>query len=155
MHDAFTPLARWLQPPAAVDEKPPRTIVENANEEEEAFAFDDVDDALSEARRFRAALADAIDCAAGDLLVTIASAVLGRELLLAPVDVRRIVESAIEDDAREVVRVRVHPSDRPACDGAPYAVCVDDTLRPGDAVLEMSHGTIDARLGTRLARVLA
>lgn len=154
MHDAFTPLAQWLRPPSAVDEKPTQTIAENEREEEEAFAFDDVDDALTEARRFRAALADAVDCATGDLLATIASAVLGRELLLAPVDVRRIVESAIEDDAREVVRVRVHPSDRPACDGFAYAVCVDDTLRPGDAVIEMSHGTIDARLGTRLARVL-
>lgn len=151
MLDDFTPLAQWLRPQPVIEEQPMTTLVED---EEEPVVLDDVDDACAQARRFRASLADAVDCAVDDVLATIASAVLGRELLLAPADVRRIVTNAIDGEVREVLRVRVHPNDRSACHGLPYDVRIDDTLRPGDAVIEVTHGTIDARLGTRLSRVL-
>ncbi len=109
---------------------------------------------LSEVRLFRSALADALDEHAATLIRRLAADVLGRELQLAPVDVaylaRRLVAERLAD---EPIRLRVAPADAGfACD---VPVVADACLNPGDAVLECRSGAIDARLGVRLADVLA
>jgi len=50
------------------------------------------------------------------------------------------------------VRVRVAPCDVAAIRGV--AVVADRELMPGDAVVELAGGALDARLGVRLAFVL-
>jgi flagellar biosynthesis/type III secretory pathway protein FliH len=158
MPDAFVLMREWLQPvqPAQPEQLPqpdpvPAAIDGARCEEDE---IDDVDRAIEEARRFRAALADALSYHANDLVTDIASEIVARELRCAPCDVARIVERAIERYAIEPVRVRVNPADAAIVAGRWVTVC-DEELRRGDAVIETSAGTIDATLGARLQRVLA
>ncbi|HTW83742.1 MAG TPA: hypothetical protein VMD91_06735 [Candidatus Sulfotelmatobacter sp.] len=102
-------------------------------------------------RLFRARLADAFDAAATRMLRELATDVLARELRLAPCDLAAIV--ARHRSSAPVVRVRVAPDDARIDLGLP--VTVDPALRAGDAIVELAGGTIDARLGVRLAALLA
>jgi hypothetical protein len=115
----------------------------------------DAAEAAADVRRFRAALADALDAQLSDLLGDIACDVLARELLLAPADVAQIVATALERFSAETpLRVRAHPADLPVLANAGVVALADASLRRGDAIVELQHGTIDARLGMRLAAVL-
>ena len=119
--------------------------------DESACAASDLRDALRAARLFRARLADALDEARATLLRGIAIAVVGRELALAPCVLDRIVADAAS--RAPVVRVRVAPCDTTGIDLA-LPVVGDASLAPGDVVIELEGGAIDARLGVRLLQVL-
>lgn len=111
-------------------------------------------DLLREMRLFRARIIEATEAAVETLVADIAADVLARELLLAPADVETIVDRALHRFlADEPLRVRVHAGDVPSvhCD---VPLVADETLRPGDAVIELRTGTIDATLGVRLATLL-
>ena len=99
---------------------------------------------------FRAALADALDAAVARMLRELAAEVLARELRLAPCDVAAIVARVRAQ--MPVLRVRVAPADARCALDLP--VVADATLEPGDAILELDGGALDARLGVRLACVL-
>jgi flagellar assembly protein FliH len=106
-------------------------------------------------RIFRAQLADALDAASDRLMRELAYAVLGRELQLAPPDLAAIVARIlVEHPDAQALRVRVAPSDAHALDAAVPAIVADASLAPGDAIIELSCGSIDARLGVRLAAIL-
>jgi flagellar biosynthesis/type III secretory pathway protein FliH len=109
---------------------------------------------LREMRLFRARVIEATEAAVETLVADIAADVLARELLLTPADVETIVDRALQRFLEdEPLRVRVHAGDAPKLEcGVP--VVADDTLRRGDAVIELRTGTIDARLGVRLATLL-
>ena len=106
--------------------------------------------AVREARLFRARLSDAFDAALPRLLRELAGGVLARELLLAPCDLAAIARGVKE--LLPAVRVRVAPEDGACASELP--VVVDTALRPGDAIVEISDGEVDARLGVRLALAL-
>ncbi len=106
--------------------------------------------ALRDARLFGARLADAFDEASARLLRELAADVLGRELRLAPCDLARIVRRV--HAGAPVVGVRVATEDATGLGDVP--VVIDPSLRSGDAIVELSGGAIDARLGVRLAQVL-
>lgn len=113
----------------------------------------DLDEALRAARCFRAALADALDARLEDLLRDLASDVLARELMLAPADIAAILRRLIDErtaDGPLCVRVAAEDAALPCA----LPLVVDPALRPGDAVLVCAHGSIDARLGVRLADIL-
>ncbi|HVA29086.1 MAG TPA: FliH/SctL family protein [Candidatus Baltobacteraceae bacterium] len=154
MPDGFQSLAQWLTPKVQVADD----IVNAPQAEELSESCDarvpDMDVALSELRRFRAALADAIDETRERLLREIAVDVVARELELCDADIDAVIERACERYAIDVpVAVRLHPGDAATVHLA-YPVIEDATLRRGDAIVEASSGTIDARLGVRLERVL-
>ena len=111
---------------------------------------DDLDDALREARLFRARLADAFDEAVARLVRELAANVVMRELRLAPCELGALVAQVRE--RAPVVRVRVAADDVARVRGVP--VVADDQLAPGDAIVEVAGGALDARLGVRLAAVL-
>ena len=163
----FVALADLLRAPAGSprvvreDATPPDATAAVAKPQSAPAAADlgvdgDVVRILREARLFRARLADAFDDAVARLLRELASDVLARELRLAPCDVaaivRRIVQSA------PVLRVRVAAIDRargvPLPRGCDVAVVEDPALAGGDAIVELAGGSLDARLGVRLATVL-
>jgi flagellar biosynthesis/type III secretory pathway protein FliH len=158
--DTFVPLALVLRK-AQHDTIQAATVVEPEPEPvppchpELIEGRDEIDEALGDVRRFRAAVADAVDCKVADVLADIASSVLGRELLIAPADVLAIVKRAIAalDDER-VIALRVHPDEADALTRQPMPVIADMNLRRGDVVLDVLSGTIDRRLGIRLQRVL-
>jgi flagellar biosynthesis/type III secretory pathway protein FliH len=111
---------------------------------------------LRDVDTFRTRLQAVFDGALDRLLRDLATDVLGRELRLAPCDlasiVRRVRASA------PVVRVRVAPGedvDERALALGEATVVRDAALALGDAIVEVRAGTIDARLGVRLADVLA
>lgn len=157
MLETFVPMRAWFDR----NSKPVTFITEEVFEtepeaEREAIAeCPDVDGAIDEARRFRAALADALQCCVADLLTDVAAEVLGREVLLAPCDVGSIVHRAIARYDMQPLGIRVHPDDAPALESLGIAVIADDSLRGGDAIIETKHGSVDASLGVRLERVLS
>jgi hypothetical protein len=111
--------------------------------------------AARDARLFRAHLADAFDAARIALVRELAFAVLGRELLLAQPDLDAIAARVLAEHPRaQCLRLRVAPGEKSAVH-ADIPVETDERLAPGDAVLELAAGTVDARLGVRLAVVLA
>jgi flagellar biosynthesis/type III secretory pathway protein FliH len=110
----------------------------------------DVVSALRAARLFRAQLIDALTDAFGTLICDLAADVLARELRLAPCDLEALLQRVAE--RAPIVRVRVAPADVVRIAGVP--VELDAALDPGDAIVELAGGAIDARLGVRLAAVL-
>lgn len=112
-------------------------------------------DALVAARRFHAALADALEAVLERLLNDLACDVLARELRLAPAEIAAIAKRALERAATDVpVAVRAHPDELPRLAELGIAVIADSALRYGDVALDVQSGTIDASLGARLACVL-
>ena len=107
-----------------------------------------------EVRIFRARVIEAVECAVETLVSDIAADVLGRELLLQPVDIEAIVDRALQRFAAdEPLRVRVHPDEAARVDcGLP--VIPDERLRLGDVTIELRNGRVDATFGMRLASIL-
>jgi hypothetical protein len=158
----FVPLAAFLHD-AAHDDFDKRNLDGETELEAPAAASDCIvedndvrEEALSAARRFRAAVADAVDATVHEVLCDVACDVLGRELQLAPADLSAIIAAALGRCAAEtVLRVRVHSRDMATAARCGIDVVSDDGLRTGDAVIELRHGSIDARLGVRVAEVFA
>jgi flagellar assembly protein FliH len=160
MAERFVPLAAFLRPPpvaeslavpapAAADESAAAPSLPQGVAGEHVAA-------LGAVRRFRAALADALEVAVQNLLREIAENVLARELSLAPADVASIVAKTRERFAPErVLAVRIHPLDRDALGELEVEKILDETLARGDAVAELHGGTIDLRLRSRLEFALA
>jgi flagellar biosynthesis/type III secretory pathway protein FliH len=159
MSEGFIPLARFLSPP------PPEPVAlalpQSAAGEplvllsHPAGTFPEYAATFGVVRRFRAALADALDVAVQQLLAEIAENVVARELTLAGADVAAVVAKTRERFLNErVLRVRVHPRDRNALCGLEIDVVLDENLSPGDVIAELRSGTIDLRLRTRLEEAL-
>jgi len=150
----FVALADVLRPPPAAsradapapEPDPPSPSDAHVNADDDAAARA----ALHDARLFRARLADALDAAVPMLLRDLASRVLARELRIAPCDIDALVRACASRGA--AIHVRVAPGEAIAACAVP--VLRDDALAPGDAVVELEGGAIDARFGTRVALVL-
>lgn len=158
MSDQFVPLATYLRPnvTAAKPNGSPDTqtssqaqrIVEPAVAAEHART-------LAAARRFRAALADALDAAVAKMLDEIARHVVARELQLAPAEIAALVKDAMERYGPEnAVVVCVHPDDYEAVADWSGVRTADGSLRRGDVVVELRSGTIDLRMKARLEAAL-
>jgi flagellar biosynthesis/type III secretory pathway protein FliH len=159
MSEGFIPLARFLSPPPAEPvalslPQPPAAgeplapFAHPAESTEYTATFGAV-------RRFRAALADALDVAVQRLLAEIAENVFARELRLAGADVAAVVAKTRERFSNErVLTVRVHPRDRNALCGLEIDAVLDESLAPGDVIAELRSGTIDLRLRVRLENAL-
>jgi flagellar biosynthesis/type III secretory pathway protein FliH len=163
MHDGFIPLELALRSPHVpasdteedAESQTPREP-DNAGGPQTAPAQSDIDGALAAARRFRAALADALALALERLLCDIAHDVLARELVLAPCDVATIAARALHRYLdEEPLRLRVHPDDVRACVALDVGIVADQSLRVGDAVLELRCGSIDASMEARLEVLLS
>lgn len=111
---------------------------------------DDVGVALRDARLFRARLAEAFDDALARMLRDLAADVLVRELRLAPCDLVALIGRIVQ--RAPFVRLRIAAGERVRDFGLPWLV--DPTLEAGDAIVELSGGALDLRLGVRLAAVL-
>lgn len=147
----FTPLATFLRPPREAPTEPqPEPCAPAAS-----LPFEYAE-ALGAARRFRAALCDALDLAVGRCLQTIARDVLGRELELRQSDVAAIVANALESRAAEdVLSIRANANDLQALRHLGFALVADERLRAGDIEIVLRSGTIDAKLCARLDAALA
>lgn len=154
MSDEFVPLAFFLRP--AVCEPATEPALPASPALEIALHPPEHEEALRAARRFRAALADALDAALHELLRRIATEVLARELRLGGADVAAIVSTALDRFADErIISVRAHPQDCAALTVLPIERVADDSLMPGDVRVELQWGTIDLTLQARLDAALA
>jgi flagellar biosynthesis/type III secretory pathway protein FliH len=160
MPDGFVSLAEFLRAPEVEQREPVPFAVEACSDPlpDSIESEEDPDvgeEALSAARRFRAALADALDARVERLLGEIAASVLARELRLAPADVRAIVIREIELAGEPPLKIRAHPTECAALHDFECLVVADAALRRGDVAIEVRSGTIAATLGWRLERALA
>jgi flagellar biosynthesis/type III secretory pathway protein FliH len=156
MHETFVPLAEYLRVPVAPvtpseNDGPDGHVAEVLPEIEEL----PLEEALADIRRFRAALADALDLRVEHLLGDIAASVLARELRVAPADLRAIVARELARSGELPLRIRAHPSECDALNGLDGAVVADPGLRRGDVAIDVRGGTIAATLGCRLERAIA
>ncbi len=154
MSSPFVPLAAFLRP------TPSDPAVEPVSPQRDGLASvpdaTDRDEAIRAARRFRAALADALEAAIEELLPRIARDVLARELELRPVEIRAIVAAACNRfECENVLAVRVHPDDLAALHEIEFERVADRTLERGDVALQLRSGTIDVTLSARLDAALA
>jgi flagellar biosynthesis/type III secretory pathway protein FliH len=153
MPEEFVPLERFLRPPsrqpeeAPAEPKEPEPPTAEQIEQRESFRA---------ARRFRAALADALDAAVEDLLRRIAHDVLARELELDEPCIAGIVTNALgRYPAQNIVAVRANPADVQALPDLGLEWIADDSLRRGDVLIELHSGTIDCTLNARLEAAVA
>jgi flagellar biosynthesis/type III secretory pathway protein FliH len=154
MSNAFVPLELFLRPvecEAASNgspEPPPAVEIVRLPEEYE--------ETLRAARRFRAALDDALESAVQQLLRAVASEVLARELRLAGPDLAAIVSTALDRIGNQALPfVRAHPADCAYLEGLGLALVADDSMKAGDICIELQSGTIDLGLDARLDAALA
>jgi flagellar biosynthesis/type III secretory pathway protein FliH len=149
--NGFVPLDLFLRSTCADPDVPPEPPPARAEEQQ----LRDCAEAVRAARLFRAGLHDALEAALPELLRRIARDVLARELRLAPAELRKIVETALESCAGEpALSVRAHPGDLDALASLDLQRVGDDALQPGDVYLALRSGTIDLRLSTRLNTML-
>lgn len=99
----------------------------------------------------QAAAAEAYERGVVVLLARLAREVLGRELLLAPADLSALAaEMLAQARGDEPVAVHVALGCAAAC-RVDVPVVEDPALAPGDLVLAVRDGAVDARLSVRLA----
>lgn len=109
---------------------------------------------LEELSLARLAALETYDRAVPHLLKALARGVFGRELALAPADLATLAAEMRAHFAREEpVALVIAPSETPPPCSLP--VRRDATLRPGDVLLEVRDGEIDARFRLRLAGAIA
>jgi hypothetical protein len=152
---AFVSLADLLRPQATRENVAPPVVTLPVAM---PAPLPDVVELARDVRVFRARLADAFDAACDALLREFAYAVLGRELILGPADIATIAARVLaEHPGAQPLRLRVAPADALTLAhdaGALPPIAGDAELAPGDAILEFAGGSIDARLGIRLAALL-
>lgn len=103
----------------------------------------------------RAAAVAEVQGKALELAITVARRVVGDAVATEPERVRAVVEEATARLARAGrVVVRVHPDDLAALDGVRAERIADPSLGRGDCVVESDLGDVDARVETRVERVL-
>ncbi|GAC1415054.1 MAG: hypothetical protein NVSMB5_03800 [Candidatus Velthaea sp.] len=150
----FVSFAELLAPaPVAIpiDEAP---VIEAAAIAQAPVCEPETRDALRAARVFHATLADAFDALLARLVRDLCAEILARELNLQPVEVSGIAQRLLVERAHDgPLRLHVATADAHVACGVP--VVVDRSLQPGDAVLECANGSVDARLGIRLADLMA
>jgi len=113
-------------------------------------------DALARREAFEAE-SRALIAAKGDELVDLALRIgthLAREAIrVDPLAVKRLVDDAVRRlPAASDAAIRVHPSDAGSLDDP--RVVVDDSLEPGDVVVESRIGRVDATFRARLVAVV-
>jgi len=156
----FVPLADVLRPAAPVVriDEPERPVTEALAPQNAASACTCAHTIARDVRVFRTRLADAFAAAEVTLARELAYAILGRDLLLAPVDIATIAARIIsEHSAAQPLRLRVALDDTYAL--ATHAATLppfvaDATLAAGDVIVEFAEGHVEASLGVRLAALL-
>jgi len=148
MSERFVPLAAYLRPETPAIEVFPEVVPQAVHP--------DIEEAIGAARRFRAAVADAVEAALTPLLHEIADNVLGRELKIAPADVAAVVAAALARFEKErVLVIRAHCEDLEALAAFGIECVADSRLGRGEMFFEVRSGTIDLRFAARLEAALA
>jgi flagellar biosynthesis/type III secretory pathway protein FliH len=150
--EGFVSLAERLRPVAAP--APPQTLpLDDAAGV--ASSEDLAAEIVHELSLARLAALEAYDRAVPRLLTALAQEVLGRELALAPADVAALAADLGARFAREEpVAVIVAPSEALGAE-CKLRIRRDPGLRPGDLILEVRDGEVDARFAVRRANAIA
>lgn len=120
-----------------------------STEEEETF----VD--LYAVRRFHAHLSEALERNLAALLRGLADEILARELTLAPVDVKALLDTSLQRFRHlDPLRVRVHPDDVRSLGTCGVSVFADGALARGDVCIDLKNGSIDLTLPVRMQALL-
>ena len=101
-----------------------------------------------------------VDASLAAAAMELAEAIVGHELSTSAGSARAALEHATGSDIPAGAVVRLNPQDVQLilAEGAPQPgldLVPDFSLQPGDAVVELAHGTLDARVSASLARARA
>lgn len=100
-----------------------------------------------------------VDLAIAAAAFELAEAIVGHELSTGPGSARAAVQRATDVVAVVLTRIRLNPADIalmvPHEFGAQLVLVEDPDIERGGAILEIEHGSIDARISTALARAKA
>ena len=100
-----------------------------------------------------------VDLAIAAAAFELAEAIVGHELSAGPGSARAAVERATSAVPGVVTRIRLNPQDiahiAPHEFGVDLVLVEDVDVERGGAILEVEHGSIDARISTALARAKA
>lgn len=123
-------------------------------------ALDALARAAADLRARQAPVLQSVDASIAAAAIELAEAVVGHELATADGSARAALERASGAELPEGTVVRVSPHDigliaAQAGDRPGIELVADDGLQPGDAVVELAHGSIDARVSASLARARA
>lgn len=95
------------------------------------------------------------------LSIAIARRVLHREVTVDPESIEGLIKVALDKlNTRDTCRVRIHPSHAEFLkrsfdvgNSQKIELIADPSLRPGDAVFETAHGTLDASIESQLSEI--
>jgi flagellar assembly protein FliH len=123
-------------------------------------ALDALARAAADLRARQAPVLQSVDASIAAAAIELAEAVVGHELATADGSARAALERASGAEVPVGTVVRVSPQDialiaAQAGDQPGIELVADDGLQPGDAVVELAHGSIDARVSASLARAKA
>ena len=116
--------------------------------------------AAAELRARQVPVLQSVDAAIASAALELAEAVVGRELATGDGAARTALERASGEAVPEGSLVRLNPGDIEVIAGtgttwAGLELVPDGSLDRGDAVIELAHGSIDARVSAALARARA
>lgn len=160
MPDDFIPLAALLrEAPHRADTSAPSPVArdgEPAQHASEPGACDAglIEQLSRELALVRLASIEAFERMRDRLAAQLAADVLARELELRPCDLARIAQRLVADLKEEEPVCVVVCSGDARCVVPGFPVRVDDGLRPGDLIVEVRDGEIDARFDLRVAAVV-
>ncbi|MGH7708696.1 MAG: FliH/SctL family protein [Vulcanimicrobiaceae bacterium] len=164
MPDGFVPLAALLdrslqsradrRAAATIAERPAEPPAESLTGQVSALDDPRVRPLLAQIVAARLAIAESYERRRDQLFARLAREVLGRELALAPCSLEPLAREVWES-ARDCEPIVVHlaPSDAARFE-LDLPVCSDPALEPGDLVLAVRDGSIDARFGVRARELL-
>jgi flagellar assembly protein FliH len=102
---------------------------------------------------------ESVDAAIAAAAFELAEAIVGYELSAAPGSARAALARATDAVPVAVTRIRLNPEDSALIAlhelGAGVVVVDDPSVERGGAILDIEHGSIDARVSTALARAKA
>lgn len=118
-------------------------------------------EAAAQLRSRELPLLEEVDRALAEAAIELADVIVGHELSDVDTAARSAVRRALAQAGQEpATAVRLHPADLEVIrvSGGAFAdlpLRPDPSLARGDAIVELSHGMIDARIGSTLARMRA
>jgi flagellar assembly protein FliH len=116
---------------------------------------------LEELSRYKSRLRKEAESDLVTLALAVAKRILRRELNVDTEALHGVINAALEKlQARDVSRVRVHPSHEAAVrkhlsntSGASIQLVPDTSLQPGDVIFETARGTVDASIESQLREI--
>lgn len=142
---------------AAIEQEGTRRAQQGSAEVQ--LALDALSRSAAEFRQRELPVLSAVETSIANAAIELAEAIIGRELSGGDASARAALERAVHEAGAVGTAVRLNPEDIAiiTAAGAPEGVDLvpDPGIARGDAVVDVAHGSIDARIANSIARARA